>query len=75
MAHDHDSHAHAAPSTPPAVSGPLAYPGVLAWILGIATGVGFVGLLYVSASHHEGGGHEAAPGAAPAAGAEAAPAH
>ena len=74
MAHDHDSHDHAAPETRPAATGLLAYPGIISWVLGIATGVGFIALLYVNAGHHEAGGHEAAAGheAAPA---EAAPAH
>lgn len=76
MAHDHDAHDHAAPSTRPAVSGPLAHPGLIAWVLGIATGVGFIALLYVNAGHHEAGGHGAAPAAgAEAAAAPAAPAH
>lgn len=70
---DHGSDHGAAHATRPAASGPLAYPGALAWALGIATGVGFIGLLYLNAGHHEGGHAEAAPAAdgAPA----AAPAH
>ena len=48
MAHDHDAHDHAAPSTRPAVSGPLAHPGLIAWVLGIATGVGFIALLGIA---------------------------
>jgi hypothetical protein len=75
MAHgssSHDAHDHEAPATRPSVSGPLAYPGALAWLLGIATGVGFLGLLYNSATSHHGPEHgEAAPAGAPA---EAAPA-
>jgi hypothetical protein len=81
MAHDHDHHgadhagaAHGAHSVRPTASGPLAYPGALAWLAGIVTGVGFIGLLYGSAGHHDAGHAPAAEGAAPAAEGAAAPA-
>jgi len=38
--------------------------GPVGWLIGIVTGVGFIGLLYNSATHHEGGDHGADHGAA-----------